>query len=314
MWDKVFKKFYWKYYHLRSLWPVWFYVLNREPRRRWKKYAPTVRLSEVQVRVVEDLKRDGIAIAHLNDFFPDGSVARVLKSYSDKLVADPVSQEKISMREHAKQTAKSDIIVHLLGGYGDTKHILSIRDPFLRLTFSNEILHSVASYLDMFPLFKMCSLHSTILLPIGSPEFFSQRWHRDPDDKKLVKVFLYLTDVDGEGAGPFTYIAGSHLGGRWRNLYPQVPPVGSYPPAGALEKIIPERDRKIALGNAGTLIFCDTSGFHKGGYSTTKRRLMYAATYTSAASSLQANCTFTDKDGANDFSEIAHFASGITSG
>lgn len=263
--------------------------------------------------MVEDLKRDGIAIAHLNDFFPEASIARELNMYGSKLFADPSSQEKIATREHAKQTAKSDIIVHLLGGYGDTKHVLSMRDSFLQLTLSNEILHSVASYLDMFPLFKMCSLHSTILLPAGSPEFFSQRWHRDPDDKKLVKVFLYLTDVDEQGAGPFTYIAGSHLGGRWRHLYPQVPPVGSYPPAGALEKCIPEEDRRVCLGRIGTLIFCDTSGLHKGGYSTTKRRLMYAATYTSAASPLQANCTLTDMDKADHFSEIARYASGMIS-
>ncbi|MEK7074734.1 MAG: hypothetical protein AAB968_03130 [Patescibacteria group bacterium] len=309
----MFKKFYWKYYYLRSLWPVWFYVLNRRPRRLWQTYRTQVRLSAIQARVVEDLKRDGIAIAHLNDFFSDGSVVRVLTAYSNKLLADPVSQEKITTRECAKQTAKSDIIVHLLGGYGDTKHTLSIRDPFLQLTFSNEILHSVASYLDMFPLFKMCSLHSTILLPADSPEFFSQRWHRDPDDKKLVKVFLYLTDVDEQGAGPFTYIAGSHLGGRWRHFYPQVPPVGSYPPAGALEKYIPEEDKKICLGKIGTLIFCDTSGLHKGGYSTTKRRLMYAATYTSAASSLQANCALIDMDQADHFSKIARYACGMTS-
>lgn len=301
---------YWKYHSLRSWWPVWFYVLNRRPRRLWQTYRSRIHLSAIQERVIGDLKRNGIAIAHLNDFFPDGSVAQTLRTYSDKLLADPVSQEKIAIREHTKQTAKSDIIVHLLGGYGDTKHMLSVHDPFLRFTFSNEILHAVASYLNMFPLFKMCSLHSTILLPADSPEFFSQRWHRDPDDKKLVKVFLYLTDVDEHGAGPFTYIAGSHLGGRWRNLYPQVPPVGSYPPAGVLEKHIPDNDRKVCFGKAGTLIFCDTSGLHKGGYSTTKRRLMYAATYTSAASALKANCTLIDMDKADYFSKIARYAAG----
>lgn len=308
----LFKKFYWKYHRLRSWWPVWFYILNRHPRRLWHSYQPHVHLSAIQARVVADLKCDGIAITHINDFFSDSAVARALLAYSGTLLAHPASQEKITAREHAKQTAKSDIIVHLLGGYGDTKHILSMRDPFLQFTFSNEILHSVASYLDMFPLFKMCSLHSTILLPADSPEFFSQRWHRDPDDKKLVKVFLYLSDVDEQGAGPFTYIVGSHLGGRWRNLYPQIPPVGSYPPAGTLEKYIPHHNRRIALGKAGTLIFCDTSGFHKGGYSTAKRRLMFAATYTSAASVLQTNYTLIDKDHADHFSEIARYASGMT--
>ena len=38
----------------------------------------------------------------------------------------------------------------------------------------------------------------------------SQLWHRDPaNDEHLLKVFVYLTDVD-EGAGPFMYAAGTH--------------------------------------------------------------------------------------------------------
>ena len=36
----------------------------------------------------------------------------------------------------------------------------------------------------------------------------SQRWHRDFNDKHLLKAFLYLVDVD-EGTGPFQYVPGS---------------------------------------------------------------------------------------------------------
>ena len=37
-------------------------------------------------------------------------------------------------------------------------------------------------------------------------------------------------------------------------------------------------------GPAGTLLFCNTAGFHRGGFSTTKPRVLATATYSSPAS------------------------------
>ena len=37
-------------------------------------------------------------------------------------------------------------------------------------------------------------------------------------------------------------------------------------------------------GPEGTLIFCNTAGFHRGGFSTTKPRVLATATYSSPAS------------------------------
>ena len=293
---------------MRSLWPVWYYALNRISRRRWRDYKQSVRLTPVQARVLNDLKQDGIAITHIDEFFARSDLGHAIINASARIMQDPESEKKILAHERETHAAKSDIIVHLLGGYGDTKPSLKLTDPFLRFTLSSEILDVVSSYMDMFTFFKMCSLHSTILLPSGSRATFSQRWHRDPDDKKLVKVFLYASDVEDEGAGPFTYVKGSQLRGRWRDIYPQIPPVGSYPPEGGVERIIPSDDRMQAFGKTGTLIFCDTSGLHKGGFSTTKRRLMYAATFTSGASALAANYVFTDPQEAVQLPAIARYA------
>ena len=37
-------------------------------------------------------------------------------------------------------------------------------------------------------------------------------------------------------------------------------------------------------GPAGTLLFCNTAGFHRGGFSTTAPRVLATATYSSPAS------------------------------
>lgn len=308
MQGKIKKTLYWKYHHIRSLWPVWYYALNRNPRKLWRNYKQSVHLNAVQQRILEDIQQDGIAITHVDELFANSDCGREVLAASMHIAQNLASEQKIRTHEQESHAAKSDIIVHLYGGYGDTKPSVALDDPFLRFTLAPQILHIVSSYMDMFAFFKMCSLHSTILLPAGSRALFAQRWHRDPDDKKLVKVFLYASDVDNEGAGPFTYVKGSHLGGRWREIYPQIPPVGSYPPHGAVERAVPSGDILHAFGKTGTMIFCDTSGLHKGGYSTEKRRLMYAATFTSAASALLRNYTLADQEQTGKLDPIAQYA------
>lgn len=42
----------------------------------------------------------------------------------------------------------------------------------------------------------------------GKPLSYSQLWHRDYDDTKVVKLFVYLTDVLTRADGPFTFMPG----------------------------------------------------------------------------------------------------------
>ncbi len=46
-------------------------------------------------------------------------------------------------------------------------------------------------------------------------------------------------------------------------------------------KIVPENQILRCTGPAGTVILCDSSGFHKGGRCTRKGRFLLTATYVS---------------------------------
>ena len=94
----------------------------------------------------------------------------------------------------------------------------------------------------------------------------------------MLKAFIYLSDVD-ESAGPFTYVIGSTYGKRYGRLFPQHPPLGSYPPEGAVEAAVSPEHVRVMTGQAGTVIFCDTTGIHRGGYATGRERLMFTAFY-----------------------------------
>jgi hypothetical protein len=88
-----------------------------------------------------------------------------------------------------------------------------------------------------------------------------------------------LRDVD-EDTGPFCYIPRSHNRGIYGHVYRQVVNGNNYPTDGIAELLAGWRQ---CQGRAGTLIFCDTSGFHRGGQAKRKARMLFTAIYTSNA-------------------------------
>ena len=84
--------------------------------------------------------------------------------------------------------------------------------------------------------------------------------------------------------GPFQYIAGSHPGGQYADAWPWKPLGKNYPSEGELEQRIPASAIQTFVGAKASLVFCNTSGFHRGGFSTTAPRVLATATYSSPAS------------------------------
>jgi hypothetical protein len=86
---------------------------------------------------------------------------------------------------------------------------------------------------------------------------------------------MYLNDVD-EFAGPFTYVRGSQPTSKnsYSKLFRQKLPWGSYPEESAVLAKTSSEDQFVATGSAGTIIFCDTAGLHRGGFAKTKERVM----------------------------------------
>jgi len=110
----------------------------------------------------------------------------------------------------------------------------------------------------------------------------SQRWHRDFNDRHLLKAFLYLVDVDEE-TGPFEYVPRSAPGGELDKLWPWRPLGDNYPPDDEFAERLNGRSVSFTAPK-GTLIFCNTSGFHRGGFATGKTRVLATWTWDSPAS------------------------------
>ena len=123
------------------------------------------------------------------------------------------------------------------------------------------------TYLGLWSKLEYVDMWYSVPQPSDADRKASQRWHRDFNDQHLLKAFLYLVDVD-EGTGPFEYVPGSAPGGRYADAWPWRPLGENYPPDGELEQRIPEEGIRTFTAPKGTMVFCNTSGFHRGGFAT----------------------------------------------
>lgn len=100
------------------------------------------------------------------------------------------------------------------------------------------------------------------------------KYHEDPEADKLIKVFIYLNDVD-INHGPFTYVRGSHKLKipnnkskiRWTD--------------DEIEAFYGKDNIHHLTGSAGDVIIADTSGFHKGLHLKEDQRTMLTLYYLS---------------------------------
>jgi hypothetical protein len=237
--------------------------------------ASMAALNEVQQRVLESLRQDGVASIPILELF-------------DETTWEELTADIASFVQDCEELARGDVTQkkYLLRRFWSKKqernHVFDLDDPWLRLFASPLVLEVVNGYRDEWT--KLYYLDNWFTVPFAgaSERLASQRWHRDPEDEQVVKVFLYLSDV-GDGAGPFEYIRGSSGDGRYGALWPHGDGV-FYPPQDEVEAAVAPEDRLTLAGPAGTVIFADTGGFHRGGFSRTEPRVSATATYVPARS------------------------------
>jgi hypothetical protein len=100
---------------------------------------------------------------------------------------------------------------------------------------------------------------------------YVQRFHRDYDDWKIVKLFIYLSDVD-DTSGPHEFVATSHKrSGQLRAIpYEQQD----------LERTYGREQLVRVVGPRGTSFMVDTWGIHKGNVPMTRTRMMLQIQYS----------------------------------
>lgn len=255
-------------------------LANRSSRRLYGRDAP--RLDEVQQGIVERLRSEGYAIVPFSELLPDEGLWGELEADGERFRADTAAGLELEQGggggDSALRRRPGKEFVVRKYAYGVE---LGLDDPWLRLGVNPRLLDLANAYLGLWSKLEYVDLWYT---PPAAAEDrrSSQRWHRDFNDRHLLKAFLYLVDVDEE-TGPFEYVPRSAPGGELDSLWPWRPLGENYPPDDEFAERI---DGKAVTFTApkGTLIFCNTSGFHRGGFATGKPRVLATFTWDSPAS------------------------------
>jgi Phytanoyl-CoA dioxygenase (PhyH) len=248
---------------------------NRTSRRLFSEDLPE--LDEVQRGILADVEAQGFSAVSFGDLFP-AEHWQELEAMARQFVGDTEADLAAGGDNVRTRTGKEFVV--RLHSYGVT---LGPDDPWFRAVSSRRMLDLANTYLRMRSKLEYVDVWYSVPQQADAERVSSQRWHRDYNDKHLLKVFLYLVDVD-ETMGPFQYVPGSQPGGEYADVWPWTPLGQNYPTEEELEACIGASTAHAFVGSKGTLIFCNTAGFHRGGFSTTEPRILATATYSSPAS------------------------------
>ena len=251
--------------------PIWSRVLNRQATAHHAAHA--MPLTAVQQRAVEDLQRDGIAVLDCAELFSAGAAAEYCAE-AERVLAQPQHSRKVAL--HATRTPQDGLKYYQVSLWDEGT--LDIGNAFVRFALSDQILGVVNGYMEMSA--RLITVDLLYTFPMAGPLIASQNWHRDPTDRKVVKVFLYLRDVH-KSSGPFEFVPGSHGDGPHARVFPRKLPQGIYPRPDAVDRRFSPGQQKTYPGKAGTIVIVDTAGLHRGAHAVDHERYVYVAHFLS---------------------------------
>lgn len=272
------------------IWPFSLLVRKRYSRQlgevRWNKVNHVAQdllakhppsLSTEQTSALDDLRNFGVHRTDARRFFGENFHFEQLQKDIASLLQDEAVQQQIE-RRYSNQGSKW-YVVRVFG----LKPKTAVPASLANLLLSDQVVDTANAYLGLFS--RLIYLDVWHNLPRGpsEPAISSEFWHRDHEDVRLFKLFLYLTDVDSL-SGPLEYMPGSQPGGEYGSLFPSLSPRGSYPSERELTNSIHQGNARRCTGPAGTLVLYDSSGFHRGGKALENARQVIVATFASDAS------------------------------
>ena len=153
--------------------------------------------------------------------------------------------------------------------------VLPTDNPFVAYALQAPVIGVLARCFGEIPRLDYVLL--TLSRYSGDSFEYSQLWHLDYDDVNTVKLFAYLTDVNDEDDGPFTFLPGpisDRFGFSIKSHRPD---------ARILERARPEEIRRMTAPRLSTFMVETSRCLHMGSrVRPGHQRLLYTATFTTA--------------------------------
>lgn len=163
-------------------------LANRASRRRYEGAQP--QLDAVQADVLARLRTDGYATLPFSDLISDENIWNELEADAARFVAETeagLRAEREGGAAALRRRAGKEFLVRKYAWGAQ----LALDDPWLRVATNPRMLDLANAYLGMWSKVEYVDVWYTP--PAGADERrSSQRWHRDFNDRHLLKAFLYL--------------------------------------------------------------------------------------------------------------------------
>lgn len=260
---------------------LWRHGLNAAARRAYVRCPP--QLSAPAAEVAGRLDADGVAVSSLQALTGDPGLLAGLQDLAAELEqqhAGLVARRRGLLAGGGPSNVDKPFVVELL----DRRRPVVEPDGLLARVALHPQLRGVADrYFGLRT--RVVDVNVWRSLTTAGPATSSQLWHRDlQEDRFVLKMFIYLADVDA-GGGPFSYLRRTHPKSERRALRLPGQTRGAAPraPDDAPARLGLDADVLSLTGPAGTVIFADTLGFHRGGLARTSDRLLLQVLYASRA-------------------------------
>lgn len=237
-------------------------------------------LTPIQSNILANLQQDGIVVTNFEELFGKDVIAPLVDEYT------------LFYQNKTVQEIKTDYLNGTASNNPNYKNynirasslqpIQSAHSVLLQKGMSEQLGNIAAAYFNEAALLRYADYWLSMPVPTTERNY-SQNWHRDPEDQRILKVFVYLNDVSVDN-GAFEYVKGSHLTGPFNSVFPyDAEHPNNYPVEEELRSLIPPDAFRINEGKKGTVIICDTHGFHRGGYCKTGDRWLMTYMYNRAS-------------------------------
>jgi hypothetical protein len=229
------------------------------------KYATQLpALSETDRQIVDEINHEGVAIRSIDQLsFPSTAALResfkcLIADLKDKPLAKPEELEYKMGFDHCVPANPSRIAKAYPDLYlwGLDDRVLDIIENCIGMPVA---YHGVIARKEI----------------NDGRQLGSRRWHKDAEDRNIIRISIYLNDV-GEEDGPFEYVP------RYVKL-PHAAKSLDMPSDEDMASIVPASEWKACTGTAGTVVFAATGKiFHHGKVPTSKQeRIAISYYYTS---------------------------------
>jgi hypothetical protein len=206
--------------------------------------AQSLDLDENDKNIVKELEQTGICITSLEALgLPN--TADFLKDAQSITLALRDNASLVGSDRHEIHATRAQLLSHpAIFCWGLDERLLAIVERYLGLPVAYDGA-------------------SCFLSPPNGKEVGARAWHRDREDRRMVKIGIYLSDVD-EDSGPFQCLPPDLNFKVGRSIQYRYQPILDH----EMRQLFPKaavNERLSFPGRAGTVIFVDTArSFHRG--------------------------------------------------